>query len=206
MKQSKKTMDALSLKRRNVLKERGKERNKGVKSSLLWDASQTPNLKWAYRFSIPYSSNFSKNSTHLSNRQGGRFMRKESRDIKDSISEILAYSEAKKKVVQNKVWIDVLVQKPSNRGDAVNVIDLVCDAVEAGLGINDKWFSIRRLDWEIVKENPQVFIGVGQEDVEPVEICNHCGRLLPFDFFQKRKGKKGGVGRDCKECRLKEYN
>ncbi len=201
-----KTSALSARKRLSYLKERGIIRSEKNKSSISWTASDNIGLNWGFRFSMPFTWFFSKNASHMSNRQGGRFMRKESRDIKNSISEIVLYSEARKKIVQNKVWIDILVQKPNNRGDAVNVIDLVCDGIKEGLGVDDKWFCIRRLDWEIVKKNPKIFIGIGQSSSIPVEGCNQCGRLLPFEFFLLKKSLKNGIGKNCSDCRLKEFN
>jgi hypothetical protein len=104
-------------------------------------------------------------------------------------------------IKQNKLWIDLFVQKPDARGDAVNLVDLVCDALKKAAGVDDRWFSIRHLDWEIVKVNPQIFVGLGQEEVSDVQACSCCGRLLTFDAFGKRKSNKSGIGRVCYECR-----
>ena len=90
-------------------------------------------------------------------------------------------------VVQNKVWIDILAQKPNHKGDAINVVDLVCDAIQEGCGVDDRWFCIRHLDWEIVKSNPRLFIGIGQASDVPVQVCSSCGVALPFECFTKER-------------------
>lgn len=102
--------------------------------------------------------------------------------------------------MQNRVWLDILVQKPNQRGDAVNFVDLICDAAKSAIGIDDRWFSIRRLDWQIVKDDPKIYIGIGQEDVPAVQACSSCGRLLPFSEFHKNTRLQNGVSRNCKEC------
>jgi hypothetical protein len=177
------------------IKERGKALSSKLKEDISWDASTPLALDWIVRFKVPFSWHVSKNATHLSTRQGGRYMREESRSIKDAITLLVRTSYAPRLVVQNKVWLDILVQKPNNRGDAVNVVDLVCDGIKVGLGLDDKWFSIRRLDWEIAKHDPHIFIGIGQASGEAVDACTHCGRLLPLTEL---KSPKAG----CSDCRL----
>ncbi len=87
------------------------------------------------------------------------------------------------------------------RGDAVNVVDLVCDAVKDAIGLDDRWFSIKRLDWEIAKVNPQLIVGLAQPDQFDAQACSHCGRVRPFGDFHKHKGNKNGIGRVCSDCR-----
>ena len=98
-------------------------------------------------------------------------------------------------VYRNKVWIDIFVQKPDHRGDAINFLDLIADAIKEAIGIDDRWFSIRRIDWQIVKEKPRIFIGIGQDeqDLFDAKICSYCGRILPEKCFGKSK-------RECREC------
>lgn len=103
--------------------------------------------------------------------------------------------------MHNKVWIDILVQKPDHRGDAVNVIDLVCDALKDALPVDDRWFCIRRLDWEIAKENPRLFIGIGQASDQDCQICSYCGQIKELEAFNRSRSRPLGVGRECKDCR-----
>lgn len=56
------------------------------------------------------------------------------------------------------------------------------------------------VDWQIVKENPQIYIGVGQEDVGDVMVCSSCGRLLPLSQFPSHHKGQMGVSRNCKDC------
>jgi hypothetical protein len=94
-------------------------------------------------------------------------------------------------VVHNKVWIDILVQKPNHKGDAV----------KDTLPVDDRWFCIRRLDWEIVKDNPRLFVGIGQESDENCQVCSCCGQIKPFLEFNRRKYHRLGIGRECRERR-----
>lgn len=112
--------------------------------------------------------------------------------VRDTVADI--------EVKQNKLWIDMFVQKPTHRGDAANFVDMVCDAVKDGIGLDDRWFSIREVDWEIVKKDPKLFIGFGQREDFDVRICSSCGRPLTPDNFQKASGLPLGVGRNCRDC------
>jgi hypothetical protein len=93
------------------------------------------------------------------------------------------------------------VQKPDARGDALNVIDAVSDAIKGVLGVDDRWYSVKRLDWQIVKDDPQIYIGISQKSDGDKRICSYCGRILTLDMFWKDKSNRMGVGRECKECK-----
>jgi hypothetical protein len=158
------------------------------------------NLEWFTQIAVPFSYASSKN--HIYKMTGTHItLREESRAYRQAISLELKSVMRGVQVVQNKVWLSILVQKPDHRGDAVNVVDLVCDAVKDAIGVDDRWFSIKQLDWEICKTNPRLFIGVGQEAGEPVQACSSCGRLLPFDRFGKKSSAKEQIDRNCSDCR-----
>lgn len=157
-------------------------------------------LIWLVRIAVPFSYAASKNHIYAMRSRGHVALRKESRHIKESIAEAIC-AAVDGRVVHNKVWIDILVQKPDHRGDAVNVVDLVCDGIKEGIGVDDRWFSIRRLDWEVVKEQGQLIIGVGQTSSEHCQVCSYCGQIKPLDQFNKNKHSPLGVGRECRECR-----
>lgn len=128
-------------------------------------------------------------------------MPRESKRKREEIATSIRIGLKDRKVAHNKVWIDILVQKPNHRGDAINVIDLVCDAVKNAVPVDDRWFCIRRLDWEIVKDDPQLIIGIGQETTEDAQVCSFCGQIKPLDAFNKDKRQSLGVGHECRECR-----
>ena len=51
-------------------------------------------------------------------------------------------------VADRKVWLVIEVVMPHHRGDAINVLDWVADAVAAAIGVDDRWFAVI-LDWVI---------------------------------------------------------
>lgn len=150
---------------------------------------------------VPFSYATSKNHIYALRNQGHVFLRKESRAKRQEITLTICDGLNNRKVAHNKLWIDILVQKPNHRGDAINVVDLVCDAIKDAVPVDDRWFCIRRLDWEIVKEDPQLIIGIGQETDDDAQVCSYCGQIKLLTEFNKDKCNPLGVGRECRECR-----
>lgn len=174
--------------------------NRDTVKSISWSADAPPELLWIVRVSVPFSYAASKNHIYASTKHGHRYLRKESTAIRDEITLSLKRVIGDQRVAHNKVWLDILVQKPNHKGDGVNVVDLVCDAVKRAIPVDDRWYSIRRLDWQIVKENPRLFVGVGQDTDVDCQICSYCGIIKPLGEFRKRAHNYLGVSRECKEC------
>ncbi len=166
------------------------------------DCVPNPNLHTLVRFAMPFNWKLSKNAVlNLAYANKGHvFIRREVRDLRNDIAWRVKEAFANIPIYQGKVWIDLCVEKPHNKGDAINVLDTVCDAIKVGLGIDDKWFAIRWLDWSIVKDNPKIIIGISQEVEEHHQICSYCGRCLPVREFVKNKSNKYGCGTECREC------
>jgi hypothetical protein len=160
-----------------------------------------PNLLWLVKIAIPFSWASSKNHIYSTSGECGHVgKRKAKKEFQDHIVRRLKPSIAKMDIKHNKLWVSIFIQKPNHRGDAINVLDTICDAVKIATGIDDRWFSIKNLDWQIVKNNPLIFITIGQENVEHVRACSSCGRLLTFDNFQSNKSDMHGISRNCKLC------
>jgi NADH pyrophosphatase NudC (nudix superfamily) len=155
-----------------------------------------PELIWMVRTSVPFTFAYSKNAMW---RHGGGhvYLRAESKAAREELTLALRAALRGRSVVEGRVWLDILVQKEGSRGDAINVLDTVADVVKEVIGIDDNMFSIRRLDWQIVKQNPQLIVGIGQEYTEPHRFCSYCGIGKRTDEFHN---KKNGVNRVCKQC------
>lgn len=157
--------------------------------------------RWYVRLRVPNAGTASKNYIFgFAGPHGHVYKRKQANAFQAALA--LEVKEAVKNlpVVNNKVWIEVLVQKENHKSDAVNVVDLVCDAVKLGLGVDDRWFSIARLDWEIVKTEPDIFIGIFQEETEHAQSCSTCGRIAPLADFPLKPTAKYGRHRVCFQC------
>lgn len=195
------SLDAATVARRKARRaDAGLAVNAASARGLDWLADD--GMVWCVRVAVPFSSACSKNHLWAMCDRGHVALREESRKVRRLLSESLslAIREAGARPVQNRVWLDMLVQKPSHKSDAVNLIDLVCDAAKQAVGVDDRWFCVRRLDWEIVKAGPRLIVGVGQDSTEAVSICACCGRILPLAAFSKNRSRPLGVGRECRGC------
>lgn len=159
-----------------------------------------PEYQWQTRFWVPFTYAASKN--HIYGFGHHMHKRAESREIQDAIGFAAKSSLRGLKVVQAKIWIGIIVEKPNHKGDAVNVVDLVCDALKGAIGVDDRWFSIAFVDWRINKNEPRLMIQIGQEASEDMLACSHCGRVMSLDRFANHRGSSSfqGKGRNCLEC------
>lgn len=170
--------------------------------SITWSATDM-DVDWAWKVTtaVPFTYALSKNAVWSMAGGGGHmFMRKKASAARAEISKAIKRALDGQQVFEAKVYIDIFVQKSNQRGDAINVIDVVCDGVKDALGVDDRWFCIRGLDWEVVKENPKIFIGVCQEAEEHHRVCSYCGAIKPHSEFGKNKAVAHGVSRMCKAC------
>lgn len=157
---------------------------------------------WFASFKVPFSPAASKNFVWGMARGGGHvFKRQQSRDYQALIELKVRSAVRDQKIFHNKVWIDLFVQKPNHKSDAINVISVICDGIKRGLGLDDRWFCIRQVDWEIAKRDPQIFISISQDEARDIQPCSHCGRLLTLENFNKKKNMVLGVDRACRDCR-----
>lgn len=170
------------------------------RSSIGWDASAPINLLWMTRVAVPFSFAYSKNAVWRSVGAGHVVLRKESRRARSLLAWNLKRAMGDRRVAHNRLWLDILVEKPTQRGDAVNVVDVVCDAVQEATGLDDRWYSVRRLDWVVTKHDPRLFVGIGQETDEDVIVCSYCGNILPLTSFGINKRGPFGRSRTCVEC------
>lgn len=151
---------------------------------------------------IEWTGKLSKNVILGRGNFGKRFyMKQEARNLKEEIGWLVRQQTNKKNInfVNGKVWLDIFVQKPTaGSGDAINTLDLIADAISEAIGIDDKWFCVKAIDWEIKKQNPRIFIQIGQGDHEPQHICSFCGIIQGISNFNKIKE---GYSRLCNHCR-----
>ncbi|MGC9455249.1 MAG: hypothetical protein ACP5HU_10350 [Phycisphaerae bacterium] len=183
-----------------LARDAGAATNREAARSIAW-MGDGPRLLWFARVAVPFSYAASKNHIYARTRRGHVAMRRESAAKRREITLLIRSAVRDVRVAHNKVWIDILVQKPDHRGDAMNVVDLVSDAVKDALGVDDRWFCIRRLDWEIVKADPQLFIGIGQNSDRDCKVCSYCGQIKELSEFNANRTLPLGVGRECKDCR-----
>lgn len=175
--------------------------NRQERTSISWPLElPPPDLIYLLRIAIPYDRIYSKNSANKIG--GGRFYtNREVLAARDALMLLIRSSSADHSWKIRKTYIDILVQKPHHWGDAVNVIDTICDAVKQAIGVDDRWFSLRRVEWQITKENPRIYIGIGQEEGGDQFPCRACGSILDMIRFHNsyERGKK--INAICCCCR-----
>jgi Holliday junction resolvase RusA-like endonuclease len=160
------------------------------------------NLMRMTRIRIPYSKLYSKNSIWSQGRKRGHvYIREDVRRQREAIVWMLKDGCKHGQWYEGKIWIDLFVEKPNMRSDAINVLDTICDAVKEAIGVDDRWFSVRRIDWSVVKDDPQIYIGVGQAVEEHHRACSSCGTIKPLaSEFGIARHDRLGHGKVCKEC------
>ncbi len=181
-------------------KELGAAASAENRASMVWLATADDDFRQAVRVALPFDGRMSKNALwSMSPGRGGHvYMRQEIRNLRDQLANRIR--DAGREWFDGKVWIDIFIEKPNARFDAVNMVDFVCDAVKDAIDVDDRWFSIKRLDWSIVKENPRIIIGVSQEVEEDHRGCSYCGRILPLTQFGRNRSASKGHSRACLEC------
>jgi hypothetical protein len=187
--------------RRAFLKQRAAERS--ISTADQWEPERQVPLLWRVEVRVPFDKSWSKNAMLRSGKDGDVFLRTAHKDLRGKLGLIVAAEIAKRgvRVVHHKVWLDILVQKSSHKSDAINVLDGIADSLKVALGVDDNWFCVRRLDWEVVKRDPVVIIGIGQETDQHHRICSHCGRCLLLSAFPTRNGDPHHCKqRVCAEC------
>lgn len=174
------------------------------RTSLGW-SPRVPDLAWVARVAVPFTYAVSKNARWRIGKGGKRgghiYMRQEATRASDGLILALKAVLTGKLVRQNKLWIDLLVEKPNHKGDAVNVVDTVCDALKKAITLDDRWYCLRSVDWQVVRHAPRLLISVGQEDVPDAQVCSVCGDIKPLTEFGKNRSNKSGHGRECRSCK-----
>lgn len=163
----------------------------------MMDEAQTP---WSVAFDLPFLYALSKNQIYQRTRTGQVVLSKQSREIRGLITYSTRQALRGVRVAHNKIWIGLHVAKPDHRGDAINVVDLVCDGIKDALPWDDRLFCLSCLDWSINKRSPTLSVEIRQDDVEDIQICGACGELLPLDRFSRDKSSKIGFARTCMVC------
>ena len=167
----------------------------GGVSSIAWPAEiPRPDLVRLVRVAVPCSSaRFSKNRMYglrgrdtMAPHENRRFIRSEVRAARDALALEIKHASRDLAWPQRKTYLDILVQLPNHKSDAINVVDVVADAVVAGTGVDDRWFCISRLEWEMKKDKPMLYVGIGQDGLEHQKLCPTCGRVLPLTMFRAR--------------------
>lgn len=170
--------------------------------NVIWNQDfPLPDFDTVFTFSIPYIKYLSKN--RMKAFAGGHYyLPEETRKAKEHI--IYPIKNSKIKFIQSKLYIELFIEKPKHQGDAINFIDTIADAIVQATGIDDRWYCIGRVDWQINKINPKIWITIKQDRRTQHQPCGNCGRILPFSSFGPSPARKNGIRNHCKECSVKK--
>jgi Holliday junction resolvase RusA-like endonuclease len=171
---------------------------KAEKAPSLIDAfSRRPMFRWVVITSVPFSLNVSKNRRWSNNGRGAVYLSQEVQSFQQGLIQHLREALEGREVKQAKVWLGLFVQKPNHRSDAVNAIDTICDALKKAIGVDDNWFCIDRVDWEVQKHEPQIYIKIAQEATSDMLVCSGCGTIADADTYPRNKHGPLGRHRVC---------
>lgn len=57
-----------------------------------------------------------------------------------------------------------MVYKSRNTVDAINFLDAVADVLKKVIGVDDKWYSVKSIDWDLDKLNPRIIVKIYQPE------------------------------------------
>lgn len=109
---------------------------------------------------IPFTWDWSKNKMWLKRRDGGFYLNKKTKNLSHELF-LAIRSKRPNFTPKKKVYITIFAELSNHRGDAVNLVDTLLDAVKGAINIDDRWFAIKSLDWEI-KPNGKIKIDIEQ--------------------------------------------
>lgn len=114
--------------------------------------------------SIPFNYGYSKNKINGITRHGKVYPLKEHQQLRVYLTGVLAEACAGITWKKQKYYVSYYVQKPSNRGDAINFLDAFADVIKKVVAVDDNFLVVNTIDFEVVKngENNKIFISISQ--------------------------------------------
>lgn len=188
---------------KQITNQKGIEINNTTRNSIFWieESEEKVDFNTEIRIAIPFSEVYSKNAlTSSRSDMGHKSIREQRNQLMSELVSKIKQTSRTIKWQEDKVWIDLFIQKPNHKFDAINFVTTICDSIKEAIQVDDKWFSIRKLDWQIIKENPLIFIGISQVQEGNKRTCSKCGRILHLEMFWKDSSDRFGIGRECKDC------
>lgn len=170
-----------------------KDRALSLNKTFVWP-DERGDVHWITSLSVPFTYALSKNHIWKMSALGHREQRAEANEARAALVSAVRQALGTGRVLQGKLWIQILVQKPDNRGDAVNFVSAICDAIKEAINLDDRWYCLYSLDWQIAKREPRIFLAIGQSVAEDQQVCSWCGRIMPARLFLRGR-------RECPDCR-----
>lgn len=184
-----------SVERARLVRERGQ-----VTAGLFWkDKIPAPDISRLVAIALPFTIAASKNAVYRYTRKGGTpvYLNERTRLLAAVARGLIQRGTKERGITWNrrKTYLEILVEKPTHQSDAINVVDVLADAVKVAIGVDDRWFSLLRVDWTIVKYEPRIYLAVGQEEGGDQYICSVCGL-----FKESAEMVQDGKHTECRSC------
>lgn len=159
-----------------------------------------PPLAWTASCEVPYDGGFTKNRIYRNAGRGMRVMTRAAKARRAEVATAVRLSLGRKEVEQAKLWVVIDVGKTEHVTDCVNVLDLVCDAIEDATGLDDRWYSVVA-DWSRRSEDAAMRVTIGQEKRPASRACAKCEGSFPtIDGFPRYPSGPYGRNWNCREC------
>jgi hypothetical protein len=133
------------------------------------EKNENPRVDWEVTVSVFSDWQWSKNRMWKT-RPGGhaRYLAPHARQRRDMLATLIRQELTSQKIHPwvGKLWLDIHVEIPNHRGDALNMLDLIADGVQDGTSIDDRWYWIRRMSWTKNPKNPRITVTCGQYVME----------------------------------------
>ncbi len=114
--------------------------------------------------SCTYSSALSKNARLAKSFRGRIYIKPEAKAAEKQLSKELTEGLKGVKIYVNRVYLDIMIHKPRNTVDAINFLDAVADVLKTVIGVDDKWYGIKAIDWTLDKANPRIVVKIYQPE------------------------------------------
>jgi hypothetical protein len=111
-----------------------------------------------------YSSALSKNARLKRSFRGRLYIAPAAKAAEKVLESELTTGLKGVKMYQNRIYLDIQVNKSRNTVDALNFVDAVADCLKRVIGVDDKWYGIKALDWTLNKTNPSIIIKLYQPE------------------------------------------
>ena len=157
-----------------------------------------PKPKLSVLVEVPYDTGWSDNRIWIA--RAGSYARRMSPDAatrKHLLSLKIREALRGRQFFRNRILVTLHVDKPDHGSDAHNCVKLVLDAVENGIGVDDRWFVLSGPTWGIRPSEPVIRVRVEQRDAWDACACSGCGAVLPADQFPPSTLHQGR----CPSCR-----
>lgn len=113
------------------------------------------------KFTVSYDGNLSKNA-RIANRFKGFYIKPAAKAAEAQLFLEMTSALLNLKFFNNKIYLDIHVAKPRTNIDAINFLDAIADVLKKVIGVDDRWYCIKSLDWEVNTKNPSITIKLYQ--------------------------------------------